>query len=129
MKIAANDPRWKVSASLASSSMFSALEDWLADFIKQAANAIPKNLKIDGVRWVPMRRGYGSVEAKGYSKGDLEAQATIAVFLHGDGSGTQIYLEYKDVSFQQPNKEDFLLKLQEDPGPAMEKIAHYFANR
>jgi len=62
-------------------SMWSLLEQWVYAFVLQVPNQIPSNLKVDGVRVNPVQRGYSQVEAKGYSKGDLEATATVAVSL------------------------------------------------
>lgn len=109
--------------------MYSVLEDWLAGFIKEAASAFPKSLTADGVRWVPMRRGYAEVEASGYSKSDLEAKGSISALLHGDGTGAQIHLAYKDVMMMAEVKADFKMGVHDQPQEILTKVGHFFGAR
>lgn len=119
----------KTAAGLGSESMWGVLELWLAQMIKQAEGAIPKNLKLDGVRWTPMRRGYASVEAKGYSKGDLEATSTIAILLDHNSCGATVNLWYKDASLIGDVNTDFHVEANDSPQSILQKINSFFANR
>lgn len=118
----------KTAAGLGSESMWGVLEMWLADVIKQVGASLPKNLKLDGVAWTPVARGYASVEGKGYSKGDLEAKATVSIMLEIDHLGAAVHMWYKDVSINEVN-ETFKVSFRDPPSEILRKVGQFFANR
>jgi hypothetical protein len=117
------------TAGLGSETMWQVLEMWLADVIKQVEGAIPKHLKVDGVRWTPVARGYASVEATGYSKGDLEAKATVSILLDHNSCGAAVHLWYKDVMMTADANESFPVGCNDHPKEILRKVTMFFERR
>ncbi len=127
METHAYSRRPKTAAS--NESMSAVLDAWAAELIKLVEGALPHNLKLDGVRWTPMRRGYASVEAKGYSKGDLEAKSTVAILRHHGSCGADVHMWYQDASMMSEGKADFYVGCDDTPDVVLQKISAFFERR
>lgn len=110
-------------------SMWSVLETWVNHFMVQVANQIPSNLKVDGVRTNPIKRGYAQVETNGYSKGDLEAVATVSVSLDLSKVGALVVLWYKDASMNHEASLDLRVSANDDPSQTLSQIQRFFDGR
>jgi hypothetical protein len=110
-------------------SMSGVLDEWVVELIKQAEGALPHNLKLDGIKWTPYRRGYASLEAKGYSKGDLEAKSTIAILRHSGSCSADVHMWYQDASMTGEGKADFNVGCDDTPQAIIQKINGFFERR
>ncbi len=110
-------------------SMWSVLENWVNHFITQVPDQIPSNLKVDGIRNTPVKRGYAQVETKGYSKGDLEAVATVSVALDLSKVEALVVLWYKDVSMNHETSVDLRVSANDDPSQTLSLIKRFFQDK
>lgn len=106
--------------------MWSVLENWVNHFMAQVVSQIPSNLKVDGIRSNPVKRGYAQVETKGYSKGDLEAVATVSVALDLSKVEALVVLWYKDASMNHENSVDLRVSANDDPSQTLSQIQRFF---
>lgn len=112
--------------SLASESMQGVMEGWMSEMMKVIGDKIPKNLTVEGVRFTPLQRSYLSVTAKGYSKGDIEAEASVALDFH---SGVMtVTMWYKDAYIGQ-DTQDFKVGWDDASGTTIKRIQQFFDNR
>ena len=110
-------------------SIASTLNGWVTLFVAQVSNQIPSNLKIDGVRVNPVQRGYSQVETKGYSKGDLEAVATVSVSMDYASAEAMVVLWYKDASMNHETSVDLKVSASDDPNQTLSRINRFFEGK
>ena len=112
---------------LASESLRGVVEMWVAEVIKVVGDAIPSHLKVDGLAWAPMRRGYVSVEGKGYSKSDFEATTTVAISFYP--TEVSVFFWYKDVMMKGEDTLDFKMGWDDHPSVITQKLEHFLTRR
>ncbi len=94
-----------------------------------AVKAVPASLKADKISVNSSGRNYAEVDAKGYSRGDLEASTTLSATLMFQPIVVKVYATYRDVSMSRQAEQEFSIAYDESPTKLAQDIERWLKDR
>lgn len=104
------------------------MNDWLESVAKEIGKALPSNLTSEGSKTRLGQTIYAEVQAKGYSKSDLECSLSIGMTIDNTPFRVRAFASYKDAMMSRNAEQEFSVAYDEDPTKIAQDVARWLQN-